>query len=520
MNSKSLSGFFSFVLAAVLAAAALAPGLNAAVAQSEPAGAIRLPGAPAAGPFHEVVFFAFDDEAFPFRDNVETRLYTGQKPRLVLPPGPPGSHDEALLYYGTVLRIGDTFHLWYNGNYGPMRPLPGFEREKCVLAYATSKDGVNWVKPDLGLVEFNGSKHNNIVDFPVPTLWSTCALLHDPEDPDPNRRFKMAYEAKFADGMKFCVAFSADGLHWTPSPKNPIGQFLEMAGIAKHQGLYYVNGQAALTAHHAVPIRRLVTFVSSDFETWSPAGAVGLDRGTDVSGPSSDDKLHQYEEIHLGAALWNRGNVLVGIYGQWHGESTGDRRRTVIDLGLALTHDGIHFREPIRDFRLIPAREQPESPVGVAPALMQGQGMENIGDETYYWYSLWRGNTGSGVRLVTWPRDRLGALQPFKPIGPKAISRVIQASEPGARVFVNASGLGGNSWLKIELLDEGFHPIPGFSGENAAWLKKDGFRSAISWAGGAELPVSKGPVRVSIGFEGIRPEDARLHAVYISDGKE
>ena len=32
-----------------------------------------------------------------------------------------------------------------------------------VICYAESTDGIHWTKPDLGLVEFNGSKHNNIV---------------------------------------------------------------------------------------------------------------------------------------------------------------------------------------------------------------------------------------------------------------------------------------------------------------------------------------------------------------------
>ena len=26
---------------------------------------------------------------------------------------------------------------------------------------------------------------------------------------------------------------------------------------------------------------------------------------------------HQGEQVHLGAALWNRGNVVLGFYGQW-----------------------------------------------------------------------------------------------------------------------------------------------------------------------------------------------------------
>lgn len=478
------------------------------------AGRVQLPGLPASGPFAEAVLFGFDDRAFPFRDNAEVRLFTGQKPRLVIPPGPLGSHDEALLYYGSVIRIGDTFHLWYNGNHGPLRPLSGFERENCVLAYATSKDGVNWTKPNLGLVAFNGSRNNNIVDLPEPTLWSTGAVVHDPEDPDPARRFKIAYTARYPDGLRLSVAFSPDGLRWTPSPRNPVGPFLEMAGIAKHQGLFYVNGQAGLTVHRPVPVRRLVTFVSSDFEHWSPAGAVGLDRGPDLRGPSADDRLHQNEEVHLGAALWNRGNVLVGIYGMWHGAATGDRGDTTIDLGLALTHDGIHFHEPIPDFRIIPAREQPGRPIGVAPALQQGQGMENVGDETLYWYSLWRGNQGSGVRLVTWPRDRLGALQPFKAAPARAVSCLLQTADGPVEAFVNVAGLGAHARLRIELLDQGFRPLPGYSGSDAAELSTDGLREPVRWPSGTRLPAEGTVFRFSVLIDGVRPEDVRLFAVY------
>lgn len=503
---------------------ALAPLLSCLDVRSAPIpgvarGGISLPGSVASGPFQEVVLFGFDNRAFPFQNNVQTHLITGKNGRIVLPPGPPGAHDEAILYYGSVIRIGDTLHLWYNGNYGPPRKtmLEGFEMANTVLCYATSRDGVNWVKPKLGLVEYSGSKDNNIVDLPVPNLWSTGAILHEPEDPDPRRRFKIAYavEDKRDLKSKFNVAFSSDGLRWHPSPKNPVGPFLEMQGITKHQGLYYVNGQATFTAHGEATVRRLVTFVSADFETWSPCGALGLDRGPRLTGPPTEDDRNQYEEIHLGAALWNRGNVILGIYGQWHGHPTGDRGLTTIDLGLALTHDALHFHEPIPDFRIIVAREQAGRPAGVGPALQQGQGMENLGDETLYWYSLWRGNKGSGVRLITWPRDRLGALRPFAPDGAQAVSTPIQAAASGARVYVNASGLGAHTRLRLELVDHGFHSLPGFSGVDAAELSTDGLRAPVAWKGGQNLPVGRA-VRIVIHFEGVRPEDARLHAVYIS----
>jgi len=51
--------------------------------------------------------------------------------------------------YSTVIKVGDTYHMWYASH-------PGF-------CYARSKDGIKWEKPSLGLAEFEGSRDNNIV---------------------------------------------------------------------------------------------------------------------------------------------------------------------------------------------------------------------------------------------------------------------------------------------------------------------------------------------------------------------
>jgi hypothetical protein len=433
---------------------------------------------------------------------------------LVLTHGPTGSYDEVLLYYGSVIRIGDTFHMWYNGNYGPEENQIGYERVNCKIGYATSRDGIHWEKPNLGLVAFNGSRDNNIVDLDAPTLWSTFAVLHDAEDPDPQRRFKAAYEASYEGKKRFCVAFSFDGLHWKAYPNNPVGPFLEMSGVAKRNGLYYVCGQPNLRGHHATAARRLGTFVSADFVHWSPHAAIGLDRSSDLTGPSGEDRMHQFEEVHLGAALWNRGNVIVGIYGQWHGHFSGDRRLVTLDLGLALSHDALNYFEPIPGFRFIPAREQPGSPTGVSPALTQGQGMENVGDRTLYWYSLWRGTEGSGVRMVSWPRDRLGELKAYDPVDARVISCPIRVTEGQAAIRVNSSGINENSRLRIGLLDTGFRPIAGCADQDAAVLSAEGLDIPVTWKQHPSLTPAMGAVRFDIRFEGIRPEDAALHAVY------
>ena len=44
--------------------------------------------------------------------------------------------------------------MWYTGHDKDNRRL---------VCYAVSRDGVEWKKPNLGLVEYNGSRDNNLV---------------------------------------------------------------------------------------------------------------------------------------------------------------------------------------------------------------------------------------------------------------------------------------------------------------------------------------------------------------------
>jgi len=83
----------------------------------------------------------------------------------------------------------------------PYRPR-GREMGVC---YAVSTDGLKWRKPELGLVEFDGGKANNLVVRGP----HGAGVFKDPRDADPARRYKMFYK-----GRGMCVRFSADGLRW------------------------------------------------------------------------------------------------------------------------------------------------------------------------------------------------------------------------------------------------------------------------------------------------------------------
>lgn len=76
--------------------------------------------------------------------------------------------------------------------YAAVSPRAGdlnFPEYNC---YAESEDAVTWVKPDLNLYEYKGSKQNNIVYSTGGTgLWFyRFGVFRDEEDADPGKRYK------------------------------------------------------------------------------------------------------------------------------------------------------------------------------------------------------------------------------------------------------------------------------------------------------------------------------------------
>ena len=470
----------------------------------------------------EAVLFPFDDHSVPFSAGLRLHLVPGKAPGtktpIVLGRGPAGAADDSRVrFYGTVIPEGDTLRMWYLG------AAEGSGRSDGQLRalYATSTDGVEWERPALGLVEHNGSTANNLLDFGGDYPMAALPVIHDPEDPDPARRYKCAFESgRF--GNCLAVAFSPDGLRWTVPDVNPVAPMLEQTGLIRFNGCYYVNGQGG---RHFGQGRKLVTFASYDFLHWTHSTALGFRRDS-IPPRQMATEWNAGEEVHLGAGLWDRGNVVVGVYDMWHGHPTGDRSYVTMDLGLVVSNDALHYREPIPDFRLIPSFEETGAPFGRGPSLSHGQGMVNWGEKTLLWYELW----GLGdIRLAAWPRDRLGYFQkydyPNRPawlpsgqnfieVEPHFITCPLRA-ERGARIAVNVDGVGRHAELRVEALDEGFRPLSGLSGAASRPITESGLRQEVRWVDRAAIDVD-GAFRLKVTAAGVRPEDVKLYAVYVT----
>jgi len=255
--------------------------------------------------------------------------------------------EDRCQVYGTALYDEEAglFKLWYltTPRDRGLRPLevPGGRRRPAhttLAAYAFSQDGIHWAKPALEQFPYDGDRRNNLLDLGVNNC-EGLAVLHEPREPDPERRWKAAYWDHGSGGIAeiggkpyskdgpedgFCVAFSADGLVWKPSPRNPV--------IRKYcdtnQNLLFDPRLGKYVAFSRFGFgRRIARSESADFETWTePALVLQCDAadgpGTQFYGAGID----LYEGLYLG---------MVWVY-----REAGDGK---IDTQLAASRDGIRW---------------------------------------------------------------------------------------------------------------------------------------------------------------------------------
>lgn len=87
------------------------------------------------------------------------------------------------------------------------------------VCYAESGDGVNWRKPDLDLIPWQGRGPTNIV-FAGKNRAIKGSVIANPDPDDSTRRYLMAYSDKDSSGeaAKRFVASSPDLIHWAKDP--------------------------------------------------------------------------------------------------------------------------------------------------------------------------------------------------------------------------------------------------------------------------------------------------------------
>lgn len=140
----------------------------------------------------------------------ETRLHKPQRKGVVI------THNESWegrsCLFSNVFYAEGKWHLYYRSGSGE----PG---KKNYVGYAESKDGVEWTKPSLGIIDIDGSKNNNTVldmdtvkEFGCKHL-NDCFVFYD-ENPACPKEEKYKAVISTAGDEKLISLVSSDGLHF------------------------------------------------------------------------------------------------------------------------------------------------------------------------------------------------------------------------------------------------------------------------------------------------------------------
>lgn len=200
------------------------------------------------------------------------------------------------------------------------KPLPG---RTTALCYAESKDGFHWIKPNLGLVEFEGNRDNNIVRMYA----HGASVFLDVQEKDARKKYKMLLRDD-NNPRRLAVCFSADGLNWSeleywPEYSRAIEADSFNFAFRDEAGLYHFYSRK-----WSRDIRVIAHSVSEDFVHWSEPTEV-------FRGNGLDDQIYAMP-------VFQDGNLYFGLCSIFH-DGNRDEDWDCVDLELAYSGDGEHW---------------------------------------------------------------------------------------------------------------------------------------------------------------------------------
>lgn len=498
-----------------------------------------------------------DHKFIEHAEGVTLRMHTPARTGDVLiKPDAEWEKDLRIASYSSVALENGKVRVWYqvSGLDAPKGKNPDF----MAVAYAESKDGIHFEKPVLNLVEYKGSKRNNIVMPPDPKLLAmgggSVAIDRNPNCP-PSERYKSWQKIYPKPGTNifgpYRVLVSADGLHWRLTDKKVTGlraadtqptwfwdpHVKRYIGYSREWVNFNDGGRIRMASYNesgdmhtwdnmhislepdeldfAAAPRKMVDprTMKIERETWVPKVLAPRRRDPAETGSVFDDPVPT-----PGAPLDIYGpgvfpyleadSVYVSMTAIFHhwGAASYDSFPDTGDVRLALSRDRRHFfhisREPF--LRPGPAGSFDSKWLWPMPTPIR------MGDELWFYYlgmnqthsrgvdpasaAFQSGISRAVLRLdgfVSASFDYAGGTLVTPPM-------TFQGTRLELNLDTAAGGMG-----RVEILDAGGAPIPGFTLLDADPLNGNSVRMVASWNGKQDLSALAGkPVRLRFKMRG------------------
>ena len=385
---------------------------------------------------------------------------------------------------------------------------------------ATSADGIKWEKPNLGLVEFEGSKNNNILSVIL-----RGHVFLDPKA-EPDKRYKHVtgerYWGEKRGGM--WVAYSADGINWKfneAGPRFPFScdtfniamydpridkyiAYLRMQkkeeGRLRQVGRVEVDDIMDDWPHKPITEKSWFKFRdkpdSPPVVSYEIPTVLNLDRmdpaDTDIYAPGVD--IYPWAD-----------NVYIAMITPFRHTDhySGRVSDGPVDIQLAVSRDGIKWSRPDRKpyIRLNLYGQE------AGGSIYGAQGMIRNGNEIYQYYC---GYGFLHAEYLEWPEiknagklyrvtQRLDGFvsADFGYTGGTLTTPAITFKGNQLQLNIDCSAMG---FGRVEIRDENDKPIPGYTLADCDIVDLNHIARTVTWKGKSDLSQFKGPVKLHFDF--------------------
>lgn len=403
--------------------------------------------------------------------------------------------------FHAVFRDGENYRMYYRGSNDDRSSGGSGRTHPELVCYAESADGIHWEKPELGIVEFNGSKKNNIV-WDSHGSHSFAAFKDANPDCPPEARYKaLAYSKRSSQGLY--ALKSADAIHWSRMSDKPV---ITRTGDSQSVAFWDTTRDRYVAFHKLNrPDEKAVkgswldvaTATSPDFLNWSDSARLAYPGAANA---------HLYTNA---VALYYRApHIFIGLptrtqrEGDWHNEKIP--HDDISDAVLMTSRDGRSFKRWDQAF-IRPGREaidwqrwgghvnnMPAWGIVETRSTLPGAPRElSIYSIEGYFFPV----KGARLRRFTLRPD--GFVSVNAPLsGGELITKPIRFE--GEELVINFSTSGAGT-VRVEVQNADGKPVEGFALADCPAIRGDTLERTVSWKGGADVSRLAGrPVRLRI----------------------
>ncbi len=413
-----------------------------------------------------------DDFLIEFVEGLELKLHHPRSAGKVLTLDKPW--EGATCDYQVVIKDQDRYRMYYRGSSHKGYTIPSFLKPGEVVmpehpqfaVYVESRDGISWTRPNLGIVEFNGSKENNII-LEGDGSHNLAPFRDDNPAAKSSQRYK-AVGSGSRDGKPVLYGFvSADGIHFDKIQEEPIvtdGKF-DSLNVAfwdsvrsRYVSIYRDFRNGVRTIKHAT---------SSDFLNWTP-GEWGEFGEAESDHLYTNGSTPYFRAPHIYVAFPRR-------FLPWKTLNKESPWPGIADTVFMTSRDGVHWDRRFMESFIRPGRQRR---AWMHRTNLASWGVVPTSEEEISIYVLRERDFPSVhfERMVLRTDGFVSLHADYE--GGEMISKVLTFDKGGLILNYSTSAAGS---IRVEIQDIHGHPIPGFSLTDSPLIFGDQIAGSVEW---------------------------------------